>query len=444
MDNVLSARVLMGISLGFHIVYATIGIGLPFMLMIAEGISLRTGNEMYHQLARRWIRPAGVLFAIGAVSGTILSFELGLLWPRFMSFSGPIIGLAFSMEGFAFFAEAIFLALYIYGEKRLTRRMLFFCTVVITVASAASAIFVISANAWMNTPTRFRLVNGALAEVYPLQAFANPAWAHEAVHGTLAAYVATGFAMAGVYALAILRGRSDDYNRRALTLSLAVASLSLPLMLASGDWAAMNLADQQKPKLAAMEALFTTTRGAPLVIGGWPDPASGKVLYGIEVPKMLSFLAYRDPDAVVEGLDAFPPGTTPDPRLVHTFFQLMVASFSIMSAAALWFWWARWRRRAVPLDKWLLKALLFASPFGMIALESGWLVTEFGRQPWIVQGHMRVAEGVTPQTGISLMFLTFLLLYLALTAGLLRLLVWPAASGKGRQSSGEDRHVGPC
>lgn len=305
-DNLLSARALMGISLGFHIIYATIGIGLPLMLMIAEGVSLRTGDELYHRLARRWIRPAGLLFAIGAVSGTILSFELGLLWPRFMAFSGPLIGLAFSIEGFAFFVEAIFLALYIFGEQRLSRRMLFLCTIPLTIASAASALFVISANAWMNTPTGFRLENGVLADVHPFQALANPAWAHEAVHGTLAAYVATGFAMAGVYALALLRGRSSDYNKRALTLALVVVSVSLPLMLVSGHWSAITLADQQKPKLAAMEALFTTTRGAPLIIGGWPDPASGKVLYGIGIPKLLSLLVHLDPDTTVEGLDAFP------------------------------------------------------------------------------------------------------------------------------------------
>ena len=441
MDNVLSARALMGISLGFHIIYATIGIGLPFMLMIAEGLSLRTGDELYHQLARRWIRPAGVLFAIGAVSGTILSFELGLLWPRFMAFSGSLIGLAFSMEGFAFFTEAIFLALYIYGEQRLSRRMLFFCTIVLTVAAAVSAVFVISANAWMNTPAGFRLVDGNLADVHPFQALANPAWAHEALHGTLAAYVATGFAVAGVYAFSLLRGHRSDYNKRALTLALAVASVSLPLMLVSGDWSAMTIAVQQKPKLAAMEALFTTARGAPLYVGGWPDPATGDVLYGIRIPKLLSFLAHLDTDALVEGLDAFPPGSTPNPRLVHPFFDLMVASFFIMLAAAVWFWWLKWRRRAVPLGKWPLRAILLASPFGIIALESGWLVTEFGRQPWIVRGHMLVAEGVTPQTGIGLVLISFLVVYLGLTAGLLKLLMWMTLTEEGNGTSRGDHHV---
>src|SRR5450631_92474 len=212
-------------------------------------------------------------------------------------------------------------------------------------------------------------------------------------------------------------------------------------MLVSGDWSAMTLAVQQKPKLAAMEAHFTTARGAPLIIGGWPDPASRKVRYGIRIPKLLSLLAFRNPDALVEGLDAFPPGSRPDPRLVHPFFDLMVASFFIMLAAVAWFWWLRWRRREVPLGTWPLRAILIASPFGMIALESGWLVTEFGRQPWIARGHMLVAEGVTPQTGIGPVLLLFLVVYLGLTAGLLKLLLGTASTGEGDKTVPGDRHV---
>jgi cytochrome d ubiquinol oxidase subunit I len=435
MDNLLSARALMGISLGFHIIYATIGIGLPFMLMITEGLSLATGVETYHRIARAWIRPAAVLFAIGAVSGTILSFELGILWPGFMAFSGAMIGLAFSMEGFAFFTEAIFLALYIYGARRLSRRMQFLCTIPLTISAAISALFVISANAWMNTPAGFSLAGGNLFNVDPVQAFANPAWAHQAVHGTLAAYVATGFAVAGFYAAALLRGQDSDHNKRALTLALAVGSICLPLMLVSGDWAAYSVANQQKAKLAAMEAHFTTMRGAPLTIGGWPDPATGQVLYGIEIPKLLSFLAHRDFNAEVKGLDAFPPDDVPDPRLVHPFFDLMVVSFFFMFAAAAWFWWLRRRFREMPMGKWPLRALLCASPFGMIALESGWLVTEFGRQPWIVHGYMRVSEGATPSAGIGIVFIVFLLLYIALTVALLRLLLRPSPGRK------EELHV---
>lgn len=362
MDNILAARALMGISLGFHIIYATIGIGLPFMLMLAEWLALRTGNDEYHRLARCWIRPAGLLFAIGAVSGTILSFELGLLWPRFMEASGPLIGLAFSIEGFAFFTEAIFLALYIYGERRLSRRSLFLCTIPLAVSAAASAVFVISANAWMNMPTGFRVVDGAFTDIQPFRVLANPVLAYQAFHGTMAAHVATGFAMAGIYALAMLRGRTSVENRRALTLSLAVAGACLPLMFLSGDFSAAFLATHEKPKLAAMEAHFRTTAGAPLIIGGWPDPATQQVRYGIEIPRLLSLLAHRDPDSVVEGLDAFPAGTTPDPRLVHPFFDLMVGSFFIMVAVAALFWWLRWRRRSVPEDRWVLRAILSASP----------------------------------------------------------------------------------
>lgn len=440
MDNLLAARTLMGVSLAFHIIYATIGIGLPLLLMIAEGIALRTGNDLYHQMARRWVRPAGLLFAIGAVSGTILSFELGFLWPRFMAFSGALIGLAFTIEGFAFFTEAIFLALYIYGEKRLSRRALFLCTIPITIASAASAAFVISANGWMNTPSGFRMVNGQLADLQPLQALANPAWAHEAVHGTFAAYVATGFAVAGVYAWSLRRRNDIPHQKQALTLALAVAGVSLPLMFVTGDWAASFVARQEKPKLAAMEAHFTTMAGAPLVIGGWPDPASGEVRYAVKIPKLLSVLAHRDPNAVVEGLDAFPRQSVPDPRLVHPFFDLMVGSFFIMAGVSSWFWWRRWRDKETPIGKRLLQAVLIASPFGMVALESGWFVTEFGRQPWIVQRQMTVAQGVTAHPDLDLVLAAFVTVYLLMTIGLLKLLFRPAPV---IESQKESFHVDP-
>lgn len=425
MDQLLAARALMGVSLAFHIVYATIGIGLPLMLMIAEGLALKTGDEQWHDLARRWIRPAGVLFAIGAVSGTILSFELGLLWPQFMAFAGPLIGIAFSMEGFAFFTEAIFLALYIYGERRLSRRALFLCTIPLTLASAVSAVFVISANGWMNTPTGFTRVGGALADLAPLAAFFNPAWRHEAVHGTLAAYVATGFAVAGLYALARLRGAELAHGRKALLLSLGVATLFLPLMLLSGDWAASAVANHQEPKLAAMEAHFRTQAAAPLLVGGWPDPATGTVTWGIAIPRLLSILAKDDPNAVVKGLDAFPADQVPDPRLVHPFFDLMVGSFFIMALALARFWWVTWRRRGAPLKGATLLLIALAAPFGLVALESGWMVTEFGRQPWVVQGVLRTSQGVTPNSGLFLVFVAFLLVYLALTLGILRLLLQP-------------------
>ncbi|MBU5612308.1 cytochrome ubiquinol oxidase subunit I [Geomonas azotofigens] len=423
MDNLLAARALMGVSFVFHIIYATMGIGLPLLLMLAEGLALKTGDESWHRIARRWVLPAGVVFAIGAVSGTILSFELGLLWPRFMAFSGAMIGLAFSMEGFAFFTEAIFLSLYFYGERRLSRRALFLCTIPLTLAASISAIFVISANGWMNTPSGFQMVNGSPSDVLPLRAFANEAWPHEALHGTLAAYVATSFAIAGYYAAMVLKGRGAVEAKKALSLSLSVAAVTAPLMLVTGDWAADSVAKFQKAKLAAMEAHFKTSAAAPLVIGGWPDPDTGRVRYAVRIPKLLSILAHDDPNAVVQGLDAFPQGTTPDPRLVHPFFDLMVGSFFVMGIGLGWFWWLRWRQKEVPDQPRLLKYLMFASPFGIIALESGWLVTEFGRQPWVVQGYLRTSQSVTPNGGVVSVFITFVVVYLCLTAGMLKLLL---------------------
>ena len=423
MDTLPSARALMGVSLGFHIIYAALGVGLPLLFMIAEGLSLRTGDELYHRLARRWARTAAVLFAIGAVSGTILSFELGLLWPEFMRFAGPVIGMPFSLEGFAFFTEAIFLGLYLYGDRRLSRRALFLCTIPATVAAAASAVFVISANAWMNTPQGFTIVDGRVVDVDPWRAMFNPAMPYEAVHGTLASYIATTFAIAGVYAYALLRGQRSEYNARALTLALSLAAVLLPLQFISGDLSARFLAHEEPAKFAAMEAVFETQRGAPLLLGGWPDPDTGEVRFGIEIPKALSFLAAEDFNAEVRGLNDFPPGTTPDPRLVHLFFDLMVGSFTLMLLATVWFWWRRWRERAVPAGRCLLRALVAAAPLGFVALESGWMVTEFGRQPWVVQGYLRTAEGVTPRSGIDVIFVAFLLVYIALTAGLLWLLL---------------------
>ena len=436
MDNLTFARALMGISLAFHIVYTAIGIGLPFMLMIAEGLALFRKQEIYHQIARRWIRTAAVLFAIGAVSGTILSFELGFLWPGFMGFAGGLIGLPFSMEGFAFFTEAIFMGLYLYGENRLSRRALFLTTIPMVISAALSAVFVISANAWMNTPSGFTIENGQFTNVQPFVAMANPSWAHEAVHGTLASYVAAAFAVAGVYAFKLLRGERSEYHRKSLMLALITAAIFTPTMLLTGDWAARVVARIQPAKFAAMEGLFETQRGAPLTIGGWPDPVTRQMYFGIEIPGMLSFLGFRDFNAEVTGLDAFPEEDRPDPRPVHIFFQIMVGSFFIMMLPLLWAAW-RWLRRKKLPEPWLdgsrnlLRLILLASPFGFIALESGWMVTEFGRQPWLARGVMRLSEGVTPREGLEWVFLTFLAVYFALTAGLIWLLLnpFPARTG---------------
>lgn len=425
MDSVIAARSLMGLSLAFHIGFTAIGIGLPLMLFVAEGLAIRTGNEAYRTMARRWTRVAAVLFAIGAVSGTILSFEFGLLWAPFMEEWGEVFGFPFALEGFAFFTEAIFLGIYVFGWNRLSPVTHWLVTIPIMVSAAASAFFVISANAWMNTPDGFDYVDGQITNVRLLDAMFNPAMPYEVVHGTMASYVATGFALAGIYAIAMLRGDRSDYNRRALLLAMSVAAATIPLQIVSGDFSARFVADYQPSKFAAMEGQFETERGAPLRIGGIPFPEDGETRYAIEIPKMGSFLAYRDVNAEVQGLNAFPEDERPDPRLVHIPFQVMVASgfFMLFVAAAFFGLWAF--KRALATTKPMLLAIAASLPLGFVAIEMGWFVTEFGRQPWIVWQIMRVSDAATPQEGVVLLLLVFSLVYVALTAGLLLLLLVP-------------------
>ena len=413
----------MGMSLAFHICFTAIGIGLPLLLLIAEGIALRTGDETYRQMAKRWGRIAAVLFAIGAVSGTILSFEFGLLWPTWMEFSGDIIGFPFALEGFAFFTEAIFLALYIYGWDRLSPKAHWLCTSPLVVSSAASAFFVISANGWMNQPEGFEVVNGKAVNVDPLAAMFNAAMPYEVTHGALASYVATGFAVAGVYAIAMLRGDRSDYVRKALLLGLAVAAVSTPLQIISGDLSARFLAHNQPEKFAAMEGQFDTERGAPLRIGGFPDPGDRTTRYAIEIPKLASFLAFEDFDAEVRGLNSFPQDEIPDPRLVHYSFQAMVGIGFFMLFVAAWVLGLAWWRKRIDPGRLQLLALAATLPLGFVAIEAGWFVTEFGRQPWIIYQLMRTDEASTPREGIGFILLVFVLIYIALAAGLALLLL---------------------
>jgi cytochrome d ubiquinol oxidase subunit I len=423
LDTVTSARALMGMSLSFHIVFTAIGIGIPLFFLLAEGIALRTGDKAYLLLARQWGRTAAVLFAIGAVSGTILSFEFGLLWPTWMDFSGAIIGLPFALEGFAFFTEAIFLALYLYGWDRLSPKAHWLCAVVVAISAAASAFFVISANSWMNQPTGFEVVNGKATNVDPIAAIFNPAMPYEVTHGTIASYVATGFAIAGIYAIQMLRGNRSEYVKKGLVLGMVVGAIATPLQIISGDLSARFLAHNQPEKFAAMEAQFETERGAPLRIGGIPDPDAKKTRYAIEIPKMASFLAFEDFNAEVRGLNSFPQDEIPDVRKVHFPFQVMVGIGFFLLSVSWWFWGLAWKRRRVAPGRWMLLAIAATLPMGFIAIEMGWYVTEFGRQPWIIWHLMRTSDAATPRDGIFFIFVVFFLVYIALAAGLALLLL---------------------
>lgn len=416
MTDLLAARSQMAMSLGFHIVFAEIGIAMPLMMVLAEWRGLRTGEPEYLELARRWAKGVAILFAVGAVSGTVLSFELGLLWPSFMKFAGPIVGVPFSLEGFAFFTEAIFLGVYLYGWGRISRRAHLLAGIVVLTSGAASGVFVLMVNAWMNTPTGVTMIGGRIVAVDPVAGMLSPAAFPQALHMLLAAYASTGLAVAGVHAWMLRRGATRGFHRRALLVALWVGGPAAVLQPLSGDISARLVARTQPVKLAALEGQFDTERGAPLRLGGWPDERAATTRYALQIPHGLSVLAYHEWNAEVKGLTAFPRADWPPVAPVHASFQLMVVLGTAMALVALWAAWVGWRRREITDQPWLLRALTVVAPFGFIATELGWMVTEIGRQPWVVQGLLRTADAVTPMPGLIVPLIGFTLLYVVLGA----------------------------
>jgi cytochrome d ubiquinol oxidase subunit I len=435
METLTAARAQMEVSLAFHMVFAALGIGMPLMMVAAEALWLRTGQAHYRQLARKWAKATALTFAIGAVSGTALSFELGLLWPRFMEFAGGIIGPAFALEGYAFFLEAIFLGLYLYGWEKLSPRAHLLSGVAVAVSGMMSGVLVVAANAWMQQPAGFVLVDGKATQVSALAPFMSRAWGVMAVHSTLSCYIATGFAAAGVYALGMLRGRRDAYHRSGLALALGTATLAAVLQPVSGHFNGEHTAKHQPIKLAAYEAHFHTTRGAAELIGGIPDEETQTVRFAIRIPRLLSFLAYGDPDAEVKGLNDFPRELWPNVLITHLAFQVMIGCGLLLIGVGAWFWLTRWRRREP--GRWLLRALVVSSPLGVIALEAGWIVTEVGRQPWVIQGVMKTKDAVTTVSGVPATFFGFSVLYVLLGTAL-ALLLRRLATGAPPSASAAD------
>lgn len=414
MDSLLYARAQMGLSLAFHIIFAAIGIGLPFLMVLSELAWRRTKDPDYLELSKLLAKGTTILFAVGAVSGTVLSFELGLLWPLFMGRFGDVIGLPFSLEGYAFFTEAIFLGIFLYGRDRVSPLVHVFSGVVVAVSGAASAFFVTLVNSFMNSPRGFEWVEGRVTNVDPLAAMFGGPWVQQVVHVLLSCYVAVAFAMAGVHALMLLRNKNSSLHRKALLIALPVAVVSGLLQPLSGDRSAKEIAVVQPIKLAAAEGHYHTQRHAPLHLGGLPDDATMTTPWAIELPGGLSFLAFGDTDAEVKGLADFPRDEWPPVRSTHLAFQVMVGCGTALAGVALLTVLLALARKQWLLSRPYLSALIACSPLGFIAMEAGWLVTELGRQPWIVRGYLRTGEGVTPFPHLFAPFWLFTIVYVVL------------------------------
>jgi cytochrome d ubiquinol oxidase subunit I len=404
------------LSFAVHIPLVAFGISFPAMVLFVEWLGLRTGDPVLRTLARRWSRVLVALFAVGVITGTILSFEMGLLWPNFTATFGGVFGLGFAIEGFSFFMEAIFIGIYVYGWDRLSPKTHLLSGVPIVITGFTGSLTVISVNAWMNHPGGFHLHGGKVVDVDPWKAlFANSYLWHELIHMYIAGYIVSGFVVAAAYAFMRLRGHWGRYERTALTIPLTIAALAAPVQVLVGDWAARDVATTQPTKLAAIEGLYETTRGAPEHLLGWYT--GGQVKYGIEIPHLLSLLAFHSWNAKVQGLAAVPASQRPPINVVRFSFQTMVGIGTLLALLGVVYLVVRVRRKRLPESRWFYRAVVAAGPLSVVALIAGWVTTEVGRQPWVVYRVMPTADAVTGAQGIPVGYATLALTYLAVACG---------------------------
>jgi cytochrome d ubiquinol oxidase subunit I len=434
-----AARSQMAFTLGFHIILACIGVAFPAIILVANYLGLKRDDPVALGLAQRWSKVAAVTFVVGAITGTVLSFEMGLLWPEFMRRFGDVFGLPFALEGIFFFTEAIFIAIYIYGWKRLSPWVHFWTGVPVVIAGLGGAWSVVAANSWMNQPDGFKLASdGTVTDVNALDAFFNGAVAYEAPHMILAAYIVTGFLVASVYAVGMLRGRRDRHHRLGLLIPFTVAAIATPIQFAVGDTAARSIAKDQPIKFAAMECVQTTHRHVTEYIYGrcTDDGVKG----GIGIPGFDSWLVGFSTDTEVIGLDTVPPEDRPPANtLLHWAFDTMVGICTALIALGLWLGIAWWRKRDIPKTPWFLRATAVSGVAAIVALECGWIVTEVGRQPWIVYEVMRTEDAVTQADGVWVSLAAVVVLYTLL--GITTVLVLRAMTRRWRAAEADEVDV---
>jgi cytochrome d ubiquinol oxidase subunit I len=433
-----AARSQMAFTLGFHIILASLGVALPFMMLVANYRGLRRDDPDALRLAQRWSKAVAVTFAVGAVTGTVLSFEFGLLWPAFTGRFGEVFGVLFAVEGLFFFLEAIFIAIYIFGWKHLSPWTHFWTGVPVVLAGLGGAFAVVAVNSWMNQPQGFSPTTGDVTSVEPLKVIFNPAVPYEVPHMILAAYLVTGFLVASIYAVGMLRGRRDRIHRLGLLIPLTVACIATPIQFAVGDTAARAIAKDQPIKFAAMECVQTTSTDVTEYIYGrcTADGVKG----GIGIPGFDSFLVGWSTSTQVIGLDTVPPENRPPfNTMLHWAFDTMVGICVMLIGLGLWFGIGWWRKRDFPQSRWFLRAVAVSGVASIVALECGWIVTEVGRQPWIVYNVMRTEDAVTQASGVWVTFTAIVGLYVAL--GVTLVVVLRAMSRRWREADEKEVEV---
>jgi cytochrome d ubiquinol oxidase subunit I len=434
-----AARSQMAFTLGFHIILASLGVALPALMLIANYRGLRHQDADALKLAQRWSKAVAVTFAVGAVTGTVLSFEFGLLWPAFTGRFGQVFGVLFAIEGLFFFVEAIFIAIYIFGWKHLSPWTHFWSGLPVVIAGLGGAFSVVAVNSWMNQPQGYAPTTGKVTSVEPLKVIFNPAVPYEVPHMILAAYLVTGFLVASIYAVGMLRGRRDRIHRLGLLIPLTVACIATPVQFAVGDTAARAIAKDQPIKFAAMECVQTTSTHVTEYLGG--RCTSSGVKGGIGIPGLDSFLVGWSTSTQVVGLDSVPPDDRPPANtMLHWAFDAMVGICTLLIGLGLWFGIGWLRKKDVPQSRWFLRATAASGVLAVVALECGWIVTEVGRQPWIVYNVMRTSDAVTHASGIGVTFAAVVVLYVALAAALI--ITLRAMSRRWRDAD-EDAVEGP-
>lgn len=436
-DPVPWARAQMAFTLGVHIILVPLGVAWAFMILVAEYKANKHDDEDARRLARRWSKVLAVTFAVGAVTGTVLTFEFGLLWPRFMGRFGDAFGIPFAIEGLFFFLEAIFLAIYIYGWDRLSPRAHFWSGIPIVLSGIGGTAAVIAANAWMNQPAGFRLnAAGKVVDVDAMKVIFNRAFPYETAHMLVAAYLVGGFMIASVYAVAMLRGRRDRYHRLGFLIAFTIAAVSAPLQMVVGDFVARAVFHDDPVKFAAIELVNTTGKNVPETLGGYLDDR-GKLHAGIKIPGAASLLSGYSTNTKIKGLTSVPARDRPtyaQVNTIHLAWDVMIGIGSALAALSAWFGFVWWRKRDLPKTPWFLRCAAVAGVASVVALEAGWVVTEVGRQPWIVHRTMRVTDGATTDPGVWITFIVIVAVYAAVAVATILVL----RSMARRWRAGED------